>query len=256
MLLEVYDRRGNENMKQSKNFCNQRGNVLFLILIAVALFAALSYAVTSSTRSSGASPSAEKIQTSIADMLDYFTTLNTAFMRLTVSGGYSPEQVSFGYDQPLYGGTTETNAYHNASCTTTRCRMFHPDGGGIPARIFSSYGVKSPNSYNADYSLPGAMNFILFKWPDAGSEKNDIVAYIDGITPEICEAINAQSDILNTHSMSGTWIGVENVAGWDNSSAWGPGNAADLKGKTIFGSQAQGSGSGRWCSVFHLVLAR
>lgn len=51
------------------------GNVLFLILIAVALFAALSYVVAHSGRSSAGSTSRELAKLQAAQILGYFTSL-------------------------------------------------------------------------------------------------------------------------------------------------------------------------------------
>lgn len=63
----------------------QNGNVLFLILIAVALFAALSYAVTKSTSGSG-SVSKEKLALSISELLQQSSTIKTEIMRRNING--------------------------------------------------------------------------------------------------------------------------------------------------------------------------
>ena len=55
----------------SNQKCREEGNVLFLILIAVVLFAALSYAVTSSTRSGGGSVSKDKAKSYAAAIVQH-----------------------------------------------------------------------------------------------------------------------------------------------------------------------------------------
>jgi hypothetical protein len=57
---------------------SRSGNVLFLILIAVALFAALSYAVTSSSRSSGAQIGADQARIMAAEIRQYASSIEQA----------------------------------------------------------------------------------------------------------------------------------------------------------------------------------
>ena len=93
----------------------QAGNVLFLILIAVALFAALSYAVTSSNRSGAGNISKEKAQLSQGIIDSYMASINTGVMRLQMRGC-----TVIDYTPPAQWVAGEK-----------KCFLFHPEGGGV-----------------------------------------------------------------------------------------------------------------------------
>ena len=94
----------------------QQGNVLFMILIAVALFAALSYAVTQSSRSGAGDTKREQQQLDQAVIDNYMAAINAGQMTLTIARGCD----TISYDPPsAWGGGSK------------RCHMFHPEGAGV-----------------------------------------------------------------------------------------------------------------------------
>lgn len=98
---------------------SQSGNVLFLILIAVALFAALSYVVTQSSRSGSGSTEAENYKLRAAQILGYATTLRTSVQRMII-GGVPPEQIKL--HRP-------GDNYWACEPNTINC-VFNPNSGG------------------------------------------------------------------------------------------------------------------------------
>ena len=65
----------------------QRGNILFLILLAVVLFAALSYAVTQGMRGGGKDAGPEKFKTLASQILQNVSLMENTMMRaMTVNG--------------------------------------------------------------------------------------------------------------------------------------------------------------------------
>lgn len=72
---------------------NSSGNVLFLILIAVALFAALSYAVTQSTRSGGGDASKEKLLTESSVIVQKSVSIRTAATQMMISRGITAAEL-------------------------------------------------------------------------------------------------------------------------------------------------------------------
>jgi hypothetical protein len=152
----------------------QSGNVLFLILIAVALFAALSYAVTQSTRSGGGSTDREQALLGSAALTQYPTSLRTSVIRM-ILGGLDVRNLAF--NGPAAFG----------SVSTTRL-VFHPDGGGAvfqaaPADVMAS-GAAGTWSHNAQMAVPQVGR--------DGSGGNDLIAYLAGVGQSTCQRINEE----------------------------------------------------------------
>ncbi len=156
---------------------SEKGNVLFLILIAVALFAALSYVVTQSTRSGGGSTEREKNILSSAQMTQYPTALRTAIIR-QVLGGVAVENILFN-DPSTMGASTNLE-------------VFHPSGGGAtyqaaPADLSAGGNTTLNWTYNAEFDVPGIGL--------DGAGGNDLIAFLPGVSSGICRQVNEELGI-------------------------------------------------------------
>ncbi len=218
---------------------SEKGNVLFLILIAVALFAALSYVVTQSTRSGGGSTEREKNILGSAQMTQYPTALRTALIRM-VLGGMAVENVKF-------------NAPTQFSTITASMLVFHPQGGGAtyqsaPSELSATGANQLTWYYNANFDVPSV--------GIDGSGGNDIVAFLPGVSNGVCKQVNEELGlIMGTCTLN---AGVPSVDGSTITPAlirqsmtmapapaytFPTGNQPDLQcvgGGTVFTAQASG----------------
>jgi len=180
----------------------ERGNVLFLILIAVALFAALSYAVTSSSRSGGGSADGESTLVNSAQITQYPASVRTALVRMTI-GGVDATQVEF--DPPVdFASLTDTDP---GAGTKYSYGVFHPDGGGAtyvttPPDTMDA-GTQGTWLFNSDYQVT---NIGTSPATNAG---NDIIAFLPGTALSVCKRLNTELGITTT------------TAGWTDTDANG-----------------------------------
>tara|TARA_B100000686_G_scaffold339746_1_gene414316 strand:- start:9971 stop:10720 length:750 start_codon:yes stop_codon:yes gene_type:complete len=108
-----------------------RGNVLFLILIAIGLFAALSYAMTQPGRG-GASIDQERASLLAGEIFRELAAMDQAVKRLQLIKKCSDTEISFAYDSDGDGDIDSNDDYYNPNAPTDfKCHMFHEDGGGL-----------------------------------------------------------------------------------------------------------------------------
>lgn len=154
--------------------------MLFLILIAVALFAALSYAVTQSTRSGGGSTEREQALLGSSAMTQYPTSLRTSVIRM-ILGGTGLESVLF-------------NSPSNFGVLTPARLVFHPQGGGAtfqnPATDVLQVGA-SAWAFNANFDIP--------QIGLDGTGGNDVIAFLPGISSAVCSRVNEELGISTTN---------------------------------------------------------
>lgn len=163
----------------------ESGNVLFLILIAVALFAALSYAVTQSTRSGGGTSDNETSLINSAQLTQYPAGVRTAVVRMII-GGTDVNNIEF-------------NPPSNFVVGREAVEVFHPTGGGAtyanaPTEIMDPSGGNTGGVWI--FNGENQINFIGTS--DAGGPEQataDVIAFLSGVTQSICNRLNGELGI-------------------------------------------------------------
>lgn len=161
----------------------EQGNVLFLILIAVALFAALSYAVTQSTRSGGGDAARETNLVNSAQLTQYPAGIRTSLVRMIIGGTAIDSPVTFNSPSD-FGGLTAAELELNA---------FHPTGGG------ATYQLAPSDLVLAAATVPGTWYFNAnFEIPNIGTNGaggNDLIAFLPDVPLAMCNRINEELGI-------------------------------------------------------------
>ncbi|HEY1096870.1 MAG TPA: hypothetical protein VGF14_06475 [Alphaproteobacteria bacterium] len=161
----------------------ERGNALFLILIAVVLFAALSFAITQSNRSTGSSAGEETNTVSGSNVTQYASAVRTGITRMLVRGNVLEDLF---FDQPGDSGYT----------TNPTRQVFHPQGGAV---VF-----QSPDSNLVETG--GQWYFFFANVKDMATSSLDAVAVLTKVKRGVCQQINRNIFGSTTVSPLGTAI--------------------------------------------------
>lgn len=170
----------------------QRGNILFLILLAVVLFAALAYAVTSSMRGGGADSAMERNSLISAQLLQSATMTSNALTRLMLMTDKKVGQIDLSSSQVTYGDV--------AGCTANSCNLFHPDGGGASPPMLLPKDAIDPaaTSCLSSHGTPEGLikpAMYLVSVGNVGTDAPELMLYQCGLKRSICDQINMQAGL-------------------------------------------------------------
>lgn len=162
------------------------GNALFLILIAVALFAALSYAVTQSGRGGGDTDK-EKATILAAQITQYGASIHSAVQRMVLTGT-SATALEFCTTGNVTGiCALDTGGALFRLCETGTNCLFAPEGGDVTPQAVPSGAHPSSLYSTYQYLEAGAGTTIN----GVGTAAADVILVIqNGTTSAICDAIN------------------------------------------------------------------
>lgn len=195
--------------KKNKHRQSESGNVLFYILIAVVLFAALNFTVGNMMRGGNADMiGEEQAKLYAGEILDYARILKQGVQEMRINSGCNDSDIRFVASQTTgYGASVNNN-----------CDIFHPSGGDV------NY-VPPNNDYGTgtEWLFVGA-NTVA----GVGTASPDLVAILQNVNPQICTAINDKlgvaaitddTDGVAYSKFTGTYASSEQIDVTGNQSA-------------------------------------
>jgi hypothetical protein len=177
-----------------------RGAALFMILIAVALFAMLSYAVTQSGRSTGAAAGPERAEIYAAQIVDMGNTLKQDVARLILSG-VPATGIKIGTGSWFTG---QTNDY----CTSGVTCLFAGTGYAAAVPRAPAGAMTDGVAHNVYFDTHSQnLGAPLTAYWNVGTGANDEAVRMDSVRKDVCLAINRS-------------VGINSIPYWVSGASW------------------------------------
>lgn len=167
---------------------NQSGNVLFLILIAVALFAALSYAVTETNRGGGMDVTEQRAKVLADEMLIYMSSVEKVVQR-ALAKGISESDLCFDYDA-YPGGNAD---YEHGACADPTHRIFSVSGGGVKWQEPVGEAVTAAST--GLWSFDGSNRILDVGTDNVSPNSVELTMFLFDVNPRICRIINERAGV-------------------------------------------------------------
>lgn len=206
--------------KRCSNTAYEAGNVLFLILIAVALFAALSYAVTQSSRGGGDAQN-ESVKTQASQIVQYSASVKTAIQRMMLMGGYTYRQVD-----------SQGPGSNNSNCPDDGCRVFSPDHYGV-SYVPPKEEWLVPENSNARW---GEYRISHFPVDGLGTNQPELVWLLHYVKEPICMEINESLGLTSSGAAVPEQVLYINTLAWYTGATTG-GNRLYDTGGVLYGQE-------------------
>lgn len=169
---------------------NQRGSVFIYILVAIALFAGLSYAVSRGSRGGSTALTDEQAKLAAQEIINYGNTVANAVQKLRLRG-CSDTEISFENSQSV-------DNYTNANAPSDNsCHVFDLAGGNITYTLIPDIALDESLSAGISY---GQYRFREAAIDNVGSNENDLFLQPSNLKRGVCLEIN---NILGIDNPSG-----------------------------------------------------
>lgn len=172
---------------QERRVHNERGNVLWFILIAVVLLGALTMALSRSSTNVDQSGDIEQSRIKGAQIMRYTKSLASGIEQLILSG-CSENEISF--------ETAAVAGYENTiNPDQESCFLFSPKGAGLSWQSFSAADIFS----GKDLTVQNNIRVVGVGTDGAAAGANDLIALVKTTEP-VCTSINKELGIPTNYS--------------------------------------------------------
>tara|TARA_B100000686_G_scaffold151475_1_gene158762 strand:+ start:1939 stop:2685 length:747 start_codon:yes stop_codon:yes gene_type:complete len=159
---------------------NAHGNALLMILVAIVLMAALTFAAMETSSETGGDTNPEETKLATTALLQYTAGIKRSFTRLKALENYKWYEIDYGAG--------------NTACTSNRCKLFDDEGGR--AQALSEVPERAVGHTNSASAL---IRFIQVD--GVGSDDPELAILIPGLSDEVCKAINREMGVVTTRAM-------------------------------------------------------